>query len=60
MKGRNEITLCALEMHVAIQEYLDKRMTVYAPRVTSVKVDGCGDGFTIRVEEKPSAKEPKE
>ena len=42
MKGNNTLTLCGAEMAVAVQEYLDKRMTVYAPEVTNVGTDTAG------------------
>ena len=38
MIGRNQITLCLAEAIVAFQEYLDKRMGDYAPRVDALKM----------------------
>ena len=37
MNGKNELRLCALEMLVALQEYVDKRWGTYAPKVTDVQ-----------------------
>lgn len=37
MKGCNELHLNELSLIEAIQEWLDKRMTCYAPTVVSVK-----------------------
>ena len=40
MNGHNELHLCPAEMVVAMQEYLNKRMTSYAPTVAHVTVTG--------------------
>ena len=37
MNGKNELRLCALEMLVALQEYVDKRLGSYAPKVNDVQ-----------------------
>lgn len=37
MKGTNELNLNETTMIEAVQEYLNKRMSTYAPTVTSVK-----------------------
>lgn len=53
MKGNNELRLCAAEMMVAVQEYLNKRMTVYAPTVDAVScAAGLAQTFVITLKEK--------
>lgn len=56
MKGNNKLELNEATMIDAIQEYLNKRMTIHAPKVTSVKSskEGLSDGFTVTVEERSS------
>lgn len=39
MKGCNRLDLCASEMMVAMQEYVNTRLGVYAPVVTAVAVE---------------------
>jgi len=47
MLGNNEIKLCMSEAMVAFQEYLDKRMGDYAPRVDDLKMNVNGPDITI-------------
>ena len=52
MKGNNTLELNEAALIEAMQEYLDRRMTDYAPKVTAVKSSriGLSDGFTVHVE----------
>jgi len=52
VKGNNTLELNEATLIEAMQEYLDKRMTDYAPKVTSVKSSkvGLSDNFTVHVE----------
>ena len=54
MKGRNELHLCAAEMMVAVQEYLQKRMTVFAPTVIGIRAENGSTNptFIILMESK--------
>lgn len=51
MQGRNELHLCGAEMAVAVQEYLNKRMGQYAPKVAYITfsnpVPGNGGTFVV-------------
>ena len=55
MLGNNQLHLCIAEMMVAVQEYLDKRMTTYAPKVTDVTMYK-GETFVINLSEKVETK----
>ena len=57
MKGNNQFDLNEATLIEAVQEYFDKRMPIYGVVVKSVKSSrvGLSDGFTIHVEERPSA-----
>lgn len=52
MIGKNKLVLCQAEMLVAIQEYLDKRMTVYAPKAFTVEENKSEYSFVISIEGK--------
>ena len=56
MIGVNKLELCEAELMVALQEYLDKRMGEYAPKVDGVAQDKAAGTFNIRLK----AKETKE
>ena len=47
MNGTNELHLCTAEMMVAVQEYLNKRMSVYAPKVDDVRTTNMGSRMTF-------------
>lgn len=51
MRGVNDFRLNEATMIEAVQEYLNKRMTVFAPKVTSVCMNN-GD-FRVLVTEPP-------
>jgi hypothetical protein len=50
MIGRNELKLCAAEMLVALQEYIDKRWGAYSPK--AIDVQHNKDMYTITLEGK--------
>ena len=50
MKGNNELHLCIAEMLVAVQEYLNKRMGLYAPVAKDIGYES--HTFKIRLAEK--------
>lgn len=55
MKGSNELVLNEATMMEALQEYLDRRMTTFAPRVTGVTEVRSGtvsNAFKVTVEAK--------
>lgn len=52
MIGCNKLELCAAELLVAIQEYLDKRMGDYAPKASDVKQERVGGVFVITLKQK--------
>lgn len=56
MQGSNQLTLCMSELLVAVQEYLDKRMTTYAPKAVHVNVDRNDSTFTINLKPKDESK----
>jgi hypothetical protein len=50
MKGNNVLKLNAATAMEAVQEYLDKRMGNFAPRVTAIESDGNSyQGYTLIV-----------
>jgi hypothetical protein len=49
MKGNNTIELNTASMIEALQEYLDKRMGEYAPKVTDVKYSKPGYDTTFNI-----------
>jgi len=53
MKGNNTLELNEATMIVAVQEYLNKRITVETPIVKSVKRSGKAyeNGFTVELAE---------
>lgn len=61
MKGNNELILNEASMIVAVQEYLNKRITLDTPKVVTIwpARDGLANLFTIKLEEpdenKPNA-----
>lgn len=52
MIGNNKLELCEAEMMVALQEYLDKRMRTFAPKVVGVSQDKSSGVFTIELKSK--------
>lgn len=52
MIGVNKLELCKLELLVAIQEYLDKRLTTYAPVAIDFTTKETNFSFVITVKEK--------
>ena len=54
MKGKNILHLNAATLMEAVQEYLDKRMGPYSPKVTAIKDAGTTytDEFKVSVEER--------
>ncbi len=55
MIGNNKLELCEAELMVALQEYLDKRMCTWAPKVAGVSQDKSSGTFTITLKAKASA-----
>ncbi|MDZ4343257.1 MAG: hypothetical protein U1E51_12590 [Candidatus Binatia bacterium] len=52
MKGNNTFHLNEATLIEAMQEYLDKRMLVYTPKVVSVRLSGeVNNSFEVEVEE---------
>ena len=52
MKGNNELILNESSMIVAVQEYIDKRITIETPKVTGIKIsDKLCSLFSIKLEE---------
>lgn len=52
MKGNNELILNEATMVVAVQEYINKRITVDTPKVTGINIsDKLCNLFSIKLEE---------
>lgn len=55
MKGNNTLVLCMAEMRVAVQEYIDKRLGEFAPRVNMIKQSAVGDwSFSVELTDQES------
>lgn len=54
MIGNNELRLCQAEMLIALQEYLDKRMGEYAPKVSNVEERDASFRVSLRERERIS------
>jgi hypothetical protein len=58
MIGMNELRLCPAEMQVALQEYVDKRMGMYAGKVTDIALSSdVNPWFIVKMAAKPEAKD---
>lgn len=57
MKGQNTLQLNEATLIDALQEYIDKRMGSYAPKVTAVKMEsggGYSKTFEVKTDDKPA------
>lgn len=52
MRGSNTLVLCMAEMKVAVQEYIDKRLGEFAPRVNTIKADQASWTFSVELSDK--------
>lgn len=49
LKGNNYLELCTVEILVAIQEYLDRRMGFYAPKAANIEEVGATNKPSFRI-----------